>query len=100
MWVRGLKRVGYPVADWSREVAPYVGAWIETYVEPRATAWNSSHPMWVRGLKPTLPLEVASVAPSHPMWVRGLKHHQDRQTGLPARVAPYVGAWIETSWTR
>ena len=59
----------------TKVVAPYVGAWIETYnfveVDPKLTvapyvgAWIetksslnicyhvSSHPMWVRGLKPT-----------------------------------------------
>ena len=33
------------------DVAPYVGAWIET--KNRVTRWTfgKSHPMWVRGLK-------------------------------------------------
>ena len=32
---------------------------------------------------------------SHPTWVRGLKHLVV-PVCLPALVAPYVGAWIET----
>ena len=55
-------------------VAPHVGAWIET---PRTRAC-----MRGRG--------------SHPTWVRGLKHNgvvRNQDEGL---VAPHVGAWIET----
>ena len=33
---------------------------------------------------------------SHPTWVRGLKHSAASGFGLTLRVAPYVGAWIET----
>ena len=35
-----------------KNVAPYVGAWIETFTR-RAERWSgfTSHPMWVRGLK-------------------------------------------------
>ena len=32
-------------------VAPYVGAWIETYVNEEWSKNVKSHPMWVRGLK-------------------------------------------------
>ncbi len=31
MWVRGLKRASYPLHGRLPYVAPYVGAWIETY---------------------------------------------------------------------
>ena len=34
---------------------------------------------------------------SHPMWVRGLKLPLNYPVGRPHGVAPYVGAWIETS---
>ena len=55
-------------------VAPYVGAWIETLNEEGAIANLTSHPMWVRGLK-----------------------QRQRLVGITqGRVAPYVGAWIET----
>ena len=33
---------------------------------------------------------------SHPTWVRGLKHLLSRRFERSKRVAPYVGAWIET----
>ena len=58
-----------------RDVAPYVGAWIETTMKGLYEILTESHPTWVRGLK--LALEVI-----------------ERTDGL---VAPYVGAWIETS---
>ena len=33
---------------------------------------------------------------SHPTWVRGLKHKQGVNNAYAVKVAPYVGAWIET----
>ena len=35
---------------------------------------------------------------SHPMWVRGLKQGRQLPNATRSNVAPYVGAWIETSW--
>ena len=55
-----------------------------------------SHPTWVRGLKPTIEAEVKPITESHPTWVRGLKQINLRQIQRGLRVAPYVGAWIET----
>ena len=95
MWVRGLKQ----------NVAGEDGL------------FQTSHPMWVRGLKPTVRMlrwggavapyvgawietsERAMIVPSgrsHPMWVRGLKHRRGHHRLCVERVAPYVGAWIET----
>ena len=34
MWVRGLKHFDYQIKVWQIEVAPYVGAWIETRPPP------------------------------------------------------------------
>ena len=34
---------------------------------------------------------------SHPVWVRGLKHTRPLRVWQPGRVAPRVGAWIETT---
>ena len=56
------------------QVAPYVGAWIETQDSANRT----------------------NILMSHPMWVRGLKHRSSRQRVFARKVAPYVGAWIET----
>ena len=51
-----------------------MGAWIETVSAPRLSKDYKSHPVWVRGLKPTN-------NPVHPV-----RHP----------VAPCMGAWIET----
>ena len=34
-----------------KEVAPFMGAWIEISPCTRRTPWTGSHPLWVRGLK-------------------------------------------------
>ena len=73
MWVRGLKLNYAYICSIINQVAPYVGAWIETQQVARLKAAGLSHPMWVRGLKlPILMTLVVNLA-SHPMWVRGLK---------------------------
>ena len=56
------------------EVAPCMGAWIETRSMIAICMQAQSHPVWVRGLKPT----------NHP--VHPVRHP----------VAPCMGAWIET----
>ena len=58
-----------------KEVAPFMGAWIET---PHAGRYSR------RG-------------PSHPSWVRGLKRIKIPNLGVPIKVAPFMGAWIETN---
>ena len=99
-------------------VAPYVGAWIETNAFSRYHKSIMSHPTWVRGLKLLITAFWEAVKKSHPTWVRGLKQagctsgyyqaasHPTWVRGLKQRfhrfmveelmVAPYVGAWIET----
>ena len=49
-WVRGLKLVT-DMQSIDAEVAPYVGAWIETDKKLPLIMKNMSHPTWVRGLK-------------------------------------------------
>ena len=56
-----------------------------------------SHPTWVRGLKPLKDKLNGTRRRSHPTWVRGLKLKKVRQFRKIQKVAPYVGAWIETS---
>ena len=95
MWVRGLKpllpcwlsswrrRTLCGCVDWNLKdtltikvyfVAPYVGAWIETFVKMTdVVPYHESHPMWVRGLKLKILLTTIKPFQSHPMWVRGLK---------------------------
>ena len=56
MWVRGLKLVLICRLMTSFQVAPHVGAWIETRIAANKASAAASHPMWVRGLKLGLPL--------------------------------------------
>ena len=118
-WVRGLKHncamfklilvvapyVGAWIETFStaqqkriKRVAPYVGAWIETKEDGLQAASPQSHPTWVRGLKPYNKGEYRYRSLSHPTWVRGLKLEQVEKINLDENVAPYVGAWIETSF--
>ena len=77
-------------------VAPRVGAWIETGGRFGALGVRASHPVWVRGLKPLPSCTQVDKALSHPVWVRGLKLGAFSDGGLQSWVAPRVGAWIET----
>ena len=94
-----------------------MGAWIET-VRLAVSGYRAlSHPIWVRGLKLswTQPVKVGEW--SHPIWVRGLKLKKTslanigtsrtlygcvdwncayNHTMKKSKVAPYMGAWIET----
>ena len=72
-WVRGLKRLPVRCLPFRSEVAPYVGAWIETQRRCRARDGIGSHPTWVRGLKLPNTNGHTSSRLSHPTWVRGLK---------------------------
>ena len=95
MWVRGLKHRESLWFILPMEVAPYVGAWIETFFKCNPSILDTSHPMWVRGLKLLLLAGVRMLSMSHPMWVRGLKHRIKGNQRERENVAPYVGAWIE-----
>ena len=77
-------------------VAPYVGAWIETFVYVGSPLKLKSHPTWVRGLKQNEGSRLDNANKSHPTWVRGLKHAWCTCHDGQLSVAPYVGAWIET----
>ena len=95
VWVRGLKLPCFLQDCLPGDVAPRVGAWIETdkssrikgssTVAPRVGAWIEtkskdpfpctmpSHPVWVRGLKHANGKYIVEYQRSHPVWVRGLK---------------------------
>ena len=78
-------------------VAPHVGAWIETSASQHAHRHiRLSHPMWVRGLKRAGKSDFVDSTVSHPMWVRGLKQGEPLDLRRVDKVAPHVGAWIET----
>ena len=51
VWVRGLKRVYFFQSFIVYDVAPRVGAWIETGIKEIIAVESRSHPVWVRGLK-------------------------------------------------
>ena len=55
------------------DVAPYVGAWIETIYRLTVELQLKSHPTWVRGLKLAYQKIYSDFYRSHPTWVRGLK---------------------------
>ena len=117
-WVRGLKLFYCQPFLMPQNVAPYVGAWIETCACSTSPPGGKSHPTWVRGLKlgsknllinpkrshPTWVRGLKQIGFacrevrvwSHPTWVRGLKPKHWQSNGLGRCVAPYVGAWIET----
>ena len=72
-WVRGLKH-SHSSSDYLRiEVAPYVGAWVETLRILVSFCTNSVAPYvgaWVETGRPSLFLNSKG---SHLTWVRGLK---------------------------
>ena len=71
-WVRGLKLLMQ--LFWAKvQVAPLVGAWIETTRLNSFCSCQMSHPSWVRGLKHAIEWKRQSAKMSHPSWVRGLK---------------------------
>ena len=74
-WVRGLKQRICQRLVKDVYVAPYVGAWIETYMRQRQLTYDQ-------------------VAPYVGAWIET----NLLQTSICMYVvAPYVGAWIETS---
>ena len=95
-WERGLKR-GNTCRLWlSSNVAPLVGAWIETLNRQISEPSQMSLPSWERGLKlkniKLLPTRKV-VAPLVGAWIEtpNLNRIPHAHT-----VAPLVGAWIET----
>ena len=73
-WVRGLKLIQGYQGRKGWEVAPYVGAWIET-----RSCWSKRRQRWV--------------APYVGAWIETEEIDWEEYKRL---VAPYVGAWIET----
>ena len=114
VWVRGLKLVNPFRLQAYQKVAPRVGAWIETpvleaqtlitKVAPRVGAWieteysylslvglQTSHPVWVRGLKQNESNKKDLELLSHPVWVRGLKQDDLRRCAANFRSHP---VWV------
>ena len=75
-----------------------MGAWIETLSVNTPIYDFMSHPVWVRGLKHIIRTLCLTLQMSHPVWVRGLKRDKTFNSLRDAKVAPRVGAWIETGF--
>ena len=95
-WGRGLKRLVNFGGCNACSVAPRVGAWIETQLWQRRKTAQMSPLAWGRGLKlPAIRGQSYNVV-SPLAWGRGLKHGGVTIRAPFFRVAPRVGAWIET----
>ena len=78
-------------------VAPYAGAWIETFsVERVQSKILRSLPTRERGLKPFGDNIKSRIMWSLPTRERGLKPVISPLLFMQIMVAPYAGAWIET----
>ena len=97
VWVRGLKHKAINGSETLMEVAPRVGAWIETLngsartprkrVAPRVGAWIETAQYAIRDL-------YAVVAPRVGAWIETFGCSVAKFPYI--QVAPRVGAWIET----
>ena len=96
MWERGLKLYILNNTFTKLLVAPRVGAWIETHSAYAMHEEDTSLPVWERGLKLTFTHNDEHLPLSLPVWERGLKPRFLNTLNMQCRVAPRVGAWIET----
>ena len=95
-WARGLKHVPLACSYALTQVAPRVGAWIETFIRYVWRGILPSRPAWARGLKRRDNPALTPRPLSRPAWARGLKPQKYCLFLRPPTVAPRVGAWIET----
>ena len=77
-------------------VAPYVGAWIETSSLVIGLEGENVAPYVGAWIETGTGCFGKSMCWSHPTWVRGLKLSFVTPLSYLHSVAPYVGAWIET----
>ena len=95
--MRGLKQKTETIPGRCSEVAPFVGAWIETrtlYIDTHRSLLVAPFVgAWIETLYLTRRMYQNW---SHPLWVRGLKLTSVDNFSLLIFVAPFVGAWIET----
>ena len=97
MWVRGLKLPCFIQDCLPGDVAPHVGAWIETYYLLAFTLITAVAPHVGAWIETSLQSGLCDYIGSHPMWVRGLKLTKFVVFLTWHFVAPHVGAWIETT---
>ena len=74
MWVRGLKP--YENEEFKKKfVAPRVGAWIETIVKANSLRLRMVAPRVGAWIETIAVHQRLGIETSHPVWVRGLKHY-------------------------
>ena len=95
-WVRGLKHPEHNNRFFLIEVAPLVGAWIETAITQRFSLFNLVAPLVGAWIETNEQIALWQSQESHPSWVRGLKQEAFVTANKDLTVAPLVGAWIET----
>ena len=97
-WARGLKLNETKFSLYCYKSRP---TWARGLKQGRPTAQHlaelPSRPTWARGLKQRpSPRDTGHLRRSRPTWARGLKHQWRLKSKNWPRVAPHVGAWIET----
>ena len=80
-----------------RQVAPFAGAWIETAEKENCAFKYPSLPSRERGLKLASQLHPPFLLLSLPSRERGLKQVLFNLIYSFGHVAPFAGAWIETT---
>ena len=75
-WVRGLKLAQISFSVPPEDVAPYVGAWIETNILVHLSCRHCVAPYVGAWIETILTLWYIKIQQSHPTWVRGLKLSQ------------------------
>ena len=98
-WGRGLKHPQTGKRNELLLVAPHVGAWIETADRRARTGKDRSPLSWGRGLKRQCLSHQPHRGVSPLTWGRGLKLCIPLSREDVIRVAPHVGAWIETAYS-
>ena len=97
VWVRGLKHIFLVLVVVQFLSHPVWVRGLKLWLKSPRMRLVVSHPVWVRGLKQNKVMKHTILRKSHPVWVRGLKHNCTCSRLHRGRVAPRVGAWIETS---
>ncbi len=75
-----------------------MGAWIETYHRVPSSRPNNVAPRVGAWIETVVPVAEFEILKSRPAWARGLKRQKIRHAHQHF-VAPRVGAWIETAQT-
>ena len=72
-WERGLKLYSRPRIQSFLPVAPFMGAWIETAIQPKWICWDKVAPFMGAWIETQIPYILPACSQSLPSWERGLK---------------------------